>query len=47
MLPSLVAENSSVWFISFNGTIIDARELPVEVQEVAVEKGLIPYVDYS
>lgn len=47
MLPSLISENSSVWFISFNGMIVDARELPVEVQEVAVEKGLIPYVDHS
>jgi hypothetical protein len=45
MLPSLVAENDTVWRISFNGLIVDARELPIEVQEEAYARGLIPYVE--
>jgi hypothetical protein len=45
MLPSLVAENDTVWLISFNGLIVDARELPIEVQEEAYARGLIPYIE--
>lgn len=44
MLPSRVAGNSLVWLIEFNGLIVDARQLPVEVQEAAVKKGLIPFI---
>lgn len=32
------------WMISFNGLIIDARSLPPEIQQMAYEKGLIPYL---
>jgi hypothetical protein len=45
MLPSLVAENDTVFLISFNGMIVDARELPIEVQEEAYTRGLIPYIE--
>jgi hypothetical protein len=45
MLPSLVAEKGSLWLISFNGLIVDARELPLEVQEEAYARGLIPYIE--
>ncbi len=39
------AEDSSlVWMVSLNGFIIDARSLPREIQEEAVDKGLIPYL---
>lgn len=31
------------WLISVNGFIVDARNLPREVQEIALAKGLIPY----
>jgi hypothetical protein len=44
MLPSSVAGNSLAWMIEVNGFVVDARQLPVEVQEVAVRKGLIPFV---
>ena len=27
-----------------DGLVVDARQLPVAIQEVAVQKGLIPYV---
>jgi hypothetical protein len=32
------------WMISVNGFIVDARRLSREIQEVAYEKGLIPYI---
>jgi hypothetical protein len=43
-LPSKMDENPMAWWIMVNGLIVDARHLPREVQEVAYEKGLIPYV---
>jgi hypothetical protein len=30
--------------ISLNDFIVDARSLPREIQEVAYQKGLIPYI---
>jgi len=33
-----------VWNITYNGFIVDARMLSRDVQVVAYEKGLIPYV---
>jgi hypothetical protein len=30
--------------IEVDGLIVDARQLPVEIQAVAVQKGLIPFV---
>jgi len=44
MLPSKLSNSSLPWMIQVNGLIVDARDLPVEIQEVAVQKGLIPYV---
>ena len=44
MLPSKIDDSSLTWMISFNGFILDARTLPREIQEVAYEKGVIPYV---
>ena len=44
MLPSRVAGSAMVWMIQVNGFILDARQLPVEVQKEAVRKGLIPFV---
>lgn len=44
-LPDIIERTGSLyWLIDFNGLAIDARELPHEVQEVAFEKGLIPYI---
>ena len=43
-LPSRLEDNPMAWLISFNGLIIDARSLPHEVQQIAYEKGLIPYL---
>jgi hypothetical protein len=43
-LPSRLGNSSAVWMVDFNGLVVDARRLPVEIQEAAVLKGLIPYV---
>ncbi len=43
-LPSLLAQNPMVWMIRVDGLIVDARHLPIGLQEAAVERGLIPYV---
>ena len=43
-LPSLLDHNPLAWMISVNGFMVDARVLPREYQEVAYEKGLIPYL---
>jgi len=44
MLPSRIADNPAVWLLSVNGLIVDVRDMPREVQEIALEKGLIPYI---
>ncbi len=43
-LPSQMDDNVMAWMISVNGLIVDVRSMPVEIQEIAYEKGLIPYV---
>jgi len=44
MLPSRIADNPAVWLLSVNGLIVDVRDMPLEVQEIALEKGLIPFI---
>lgn len=43
-LPSRLDDNPMVWMLSVNGLLMDIRQAPREVQEVAFEKGLIPYI---
>nr|MBF0223631.1 hypothetical protein [Desulfobulbaceae bacterium] len=43
-LPSKMDNNLRAWLITVDGFMVDARNLPREVQEFAYEKGLIPYV---
>ncbi len=43
-LPSKMDSNPMVWTIMYNGLIVDARALPRAIQEVAYQKGLIPYI---
>lgn len=43
-LPSRLDANPLVWMLKINGLIVDARHLPLEVQDIAYAKGLIPYV---
>ena len=44
MLPSIVERNPMTWYLSVNGYMVDVRTMPREVQEIAYEKGLIPYI---
>src|SRR3990167_2976193 len=43
-LPSRIADSPFVWMISFNGFIVDVRTMAREIQEIAFEKGIIPYI---
>ena len=43
-LPSRIAKNPMVWYIRVNGVIMDARHAPREIQEIAYENGVIPYI---
>ena len=44
MLPSRLASSSVPWLIEVDGLIVDARQLPIALQAVAVQKGLIPFI---
>ena len=43
-IPSRLESNPLVWMLSVNGMIVDVRSMPREVQEIAFEKGFIPYI---
>ena len=43
-LPSRMKENPTAWMIEIYGFAVDARHLKREYQEVALRKGLIPYI---
>jgi hypothetical protein len=43
-LPSRVDENPLIWILQVNGMMVDIRHMPREVQVIAFEKGLIPYI---
>jgi hypothetical protein len=43
-LPSRVDDNPMIWILNVNGYMVDIRSMPREVQEIAFEKGLIPYI---
>jgi Domain of unknown function (DUF6398) len=43
-LPSLLETNPLVWMAEVNGILVDLRNMPREVQEIAFDKGMIPYV---
>jgi len=40
----LIENNPAIWMIKVNGFIVDIRDMPLELQEQAFEKGVIPYV---
>jgi hypothetical protein len=33
-----------VWMLQVNGFVVDVRRAPRDVQEIAFNKGLIPYI---
>jgi len=43
-LPSRMDDNPMVWMLEVNGFMMDIRTCPREVQEIAFQKGLIPYI---
>jgi Domain of unknown function (DUF6398) len=43
-LPSLAGRNPLVRMAELNGLLVDLRNMPRDVQEIAFAKGLIPYV---
>jgi hypothetical protein len=43
-LPSRMDDNPMAWLVMVNGLIVDARQLPLPLQEEAYRKGLIPYI---
>ena len=43
-LPSKLNNNLMAWMVEVDGLVVDARALPRELQELAYEKGLIPYI---
>ncbi|MBO9368697.1 MAG: hypothetical protein J7555_08120 [Chloroflexi bacterium] len=43
-LPSLMDKNPLIWMVQVNGMIVDIRQMPREIQVIAYEKGLIPYI---
>lgn len=43
-LPSLIDDNPIAWMLQINGLVVDARHMPREIQEIAYQKGLIPYI---
>ena len=46
-LPSRMDRNPNAWMISLNGFIVDVRNQSKEIQEIAFEKGFIPYIPDS
>jgi hypothetical protein len=44
MLPRLVDQNPLAWMAEVNGFLVDLRDMPREVQQIAFDKGMIPYI---
>lgn len=44
LLQELIEDNPAIWMLSVDGFIVDARDLPLEIQQEAARRGLIPYV---
>jgi hypothetical protein len=44
MLPSLAALDPLTWMAQVNGLVVDLRTMPREVQQIAFDQGLIPYI---
>ena len=44
MLPSRLDTSRTAWMVELDGFLVDARNLPLALQQAAVDRGLIPYV---
>jgi Domain of unknown function (DUF6398) len=43
-LPRLVEKNPLFWMAEVNGLLVDLRDMPREIQEIAFQDRLIPYI---
>ena len=43
-LPDRLADNPMVWLLQVNGIAVDIRHASIELQRLAFEKGLIPFI---
>jgi len=43
-LPAMLKDNPLVWMVEVNGLIMDMRMAPLEFQQAAYDKGLIPFI---
>jgi hypothetical protein len=43
-LPSRADSNPLAWMVEVNGLMMDMRHSPRSLQEIAYQKGLIPYI---
>ena len=46
-LPSKQEDNPLIWMLNVNGLAMDIRTAPLELQELAYQRGLIPFVPGS
>jgi hypothetical protein len=44
MLAEHVRDNPAVWMLMVDGFVVDIRTMPLPIQQLAFQKGLIPYV---
>ncbi len=42
--PSNMEKNPFAWWVSVNGLIVDARKLPLHIQEHLAREGIIPFI---
>lgn len=43
-VASNMDQNPLVWMLEVNGLVVDVRRMPLEVQEMALAQGMIPYL---
>ena len=43
-LPSQLIDNPMVWMLQVDGIVVDIRQAPIELQEMAFEQGYIPFI---
>jgi len=43
-VASNLDKNPLVWLLEVNGLLVDVRRMPLEVQEMALAQGMIPYI---
>ena len=43
-LPSRMEHNPMIWLLEVNGFLVDVRHMPLEVQQIAFDQGMIPYI---